>query len=289
MSTGSITSALSGLLGDSRLGVGALSQPTAKIVAPDTAVAAQTAVYAANPASLLLSNATYTNFGIMQGTTAQSGATGRSRYVDATLGARVLQREMDRVQQNSIMRDLNQYGGVNVSGTNYPNALAPSENEVKANLKRKGSAVMMKQAAEDAKKEQVAAEKDAQETASAGTQAETAGTTATTGDAGTAQGGVTAAGPVATQTDQVVPAEAPAVAAGGDTPTGGLSQEAEGPGLGDTLTGVTAGTGETVGQIEAGARSGVLENRPVGVPTISEVAPTLSPAAPGVERIDVMV
>lgn len=128
---------------------------------------AGTDVYAASLTATLLSNATYSNLGIMRGTTSQTGTTGSSRYVDATLASLAVARQLRTAEQTSILSDLDQYGGVNVSGTYYANPLAESEAAIKRRLKGKTSAAIMKQAAEDARKEREG-EKAAEAAASEG-------------------------------------------------------------------------------------------------------------------------
>lgn len=284
MATGSITSALSGLLGESSLGGSALGQQRANGGSSVDAVASQADVYTASQTSLLLSNATYTNLGILQGTTAQTGTTGQSRYVDATIGALILQRKMELVQQNSIMSDLNQYGGVNVSGTNYPNDLAPSENEVKANLKRKGDAAIMEKAAQDAKKDQEAAEKDAKENASAEAQSATDGT-GTSSDAGGIQGA--AADDAAAQT-----AATPGISDAAATSTTGDTGETTTPASvsgESTAPGGEAGAGDAPEAEIPPDLGPALAAMPKPAGSTAPAGETATDAGPGQERIDVMV
>ena len=298
MSTGSITTGLSGLLGDSSLGPSALGQQTAKSATAQVAAASQTDVYTASQTRLLLSNTTYTNFGILQGTTSQTGTTGQSRYVDATLAALAVQMQMKSAQQSSIMSDLDQYGGISVSGTNYPNALAPSEAEAREKLESEGNAVLMEKAVEDAQKEQEAADQEAQESAAAGTDTnESEGTgTAETGTDTSGTGGADAA-----VADPGGSQEAAAKAATGQTPAdqdgsagaavplaGDAVAAAAAPGEAGKTTGAS-GEDETGDGPKVTTGPGLAVERAAGGDAAATAGETDVAHAPGEERIDRIV
>ena len=75
-----------------------------------------------------------------------------SRYVSATLKGFKAEREMDQARQNSTTALLEEFGGVNVSGT-YFRGEGHSENWYKQRLKQKGAQELMEDAAERARRE----------------------------------------------------------------------------------------------------------------------------------------
>ena len=75
-----------------------------------------------------------------------------SRYVSATLKGFKAEREMDQARQNSTTALLEEFGGVNVSGT-YFRGEGHSENWYKQRLKQKGAQELMEDAAERTRRE----------------------------------------------------------------------------------------------------------------------------------------
>lgn len=92
---------------------------------------------------------------------AGSSSSGQSRYVAATLSALKATAQMKNKMDDKLYDLVDQFGGVCVSGTYYPNPEAPSEAEIKAALQRQGTRAIVKNADEDFKEARDAAEQQA--------------------------------------------------------------------------------------------------------------------------------
>lgn len=91
----------------------------------------------------------------------ENASSGNSRYVDATLNSLKTSQRLKNSKDDDLFALVNQFGGINVSGTYYPNDDAGSEAEIKAAVKRQGSQEIIKNADEDFKDARDAAEQQA--------------------------------------------------------------------------------------------------------------------------------
>lgn len=173
-----------------------------------------------------LSNAAYTNLGLLKSSTSASATSGPSRYVSATLQSFDIAQQLQASQSNNIMSLLDQFGGISVSGTYYPNPEAQSESYIKAVLKRKGNKQITEDQAEQAQKEKEDAEEKAR-------QAETDGTSGSKAASDAAGSDETTQDAAASKTDAASPDASPANAAppetSGPTPTTGQPAGTENP------------------------------------------------------------
>ncbi|UJX41022.1 hypothetical protein K9F62_20455 [Desulfovibrio sp. JY] len=173
-----------------------------------------------------LSNATYTNLGLLNNIASSSATTGPSRYVFATLQSFDIAQQLQASQSNNIMSLLDQFGGISVSGTYYPNPEAQSESYIKAVLKRKGNKQIREDQAEQAQKEKEDAEEKAR-------QAETDGTSGSETASDAAGSDETTQDAAASKTEAASPDASPANAAppetSGPTPTTGQPAGTENP------------------------------------------------------------
>lgn len=141
---------------------------------------------------------------------------GESRYLKAAKQARTISAQYKNAYDSEAFAALQQYGGISVSGTYYPNPNAPSKAEIEANQKRERDTVLMEKAQQDARAQR---EREAQALKEAALGGEGAATEAPAVQAAPAPApvaepvSVPAAAPVSTTPAVAVEAAAPTPAA----------------------------------------------------------------------------